>query len=126
MTPKEYNEIKDPDTALSVRLAVTLGWNPEYFEIHFNCLEVGEFVQEGWLMMRSFNPFTDASIPYGLIGHGVICVGEVAHVYKKEFFAWNTGNTKIHYYADKTHAIINAYCQADPNGLWAKFIGEKE
>ena len=127
MTSKEYNQIKDSDTALAVRLAVTMGW---LCSLQYSITQGGTrvFVEDpndgGW-SWTLFDPFTDARIPYGLMGRGVHRItsdyGMFCAVASDVLYREIRGFSE-----SKTQAIINAYCQADPIGHWAKFIREKE
>jgi hypothetical protein len=122
MNHTEYLKVEDADTALAVRLAVTMGWSNIELTPSSGII-LGESVE--WsedLAWRTWMPFADASIPYGLIGRGVQgCMGPDLG----GFYAWcvSTEFYKSEIHKSKTHAIINAYCQADPMGHWAKFIG---
>ena len=120
MNLTEYNAMPDGDTKLAVRLAVTMGWEPGYFWRFDNGFMVSQIAFKGknqrwWRTV--FNPFTDASIPYGLIGRGVQSVG--LNLYSR-FVATQEYVQRTD--ESKTHAILNAYCQADPMGHWAKFL----
>ena len=124
MTPKEYNDMPEGDTKLAVRCAITCGWVASLqHSIEQNGLRV--FVEDpakdGWKCAR-FNPFTDPSIPYGLIGRGVTGVSQSP---SGGFFA-RSGRDMLRYSfairESKTHAIINAFCAADPQGHWARFM----
>ena len=110
------------DTKLTVRLAITMGWVVSLiYSIEQNGIRV--FVEDpekdGWKCAR-FNPFTDPSIPYGLIGRGVAGVRKALF---SGYYAWTNKDT---YRAEsKTHAILQAFCAADPQGHWARFMGVK-
>ena len=136
MNLTEYNAMPDGDTKLAVRLAVTMGWEPGYFWRFDNGFMVSQIAFKGkkqrwWRAV--FNPFTDASIPYGLIGYGLVeeighedelCYAEV--FVQSEDSAGQRWVKRVEEVSEsKTHAILNAYCQSDPMGHWAKFIGEK-
>lgn len=121
MTPKEYNAMPEGDNKLAVRLAITMGWCASLL---YSATQNGDrvFVEDpddgGWACTL-FNPFTDPSIPFGLIGRGVIRVGQAE--YSEKFYAVN--GAKQHYFHEsKTHAIIQAFCAADPLGHWARFM----
>ena len=122
MNHTEYLKIEDADTALAVRLAVTMGW---LCSLQYSITRGGirVFVEDptkgGWVCAL-FDPFTDASIPYGLIGCGIWGV----YQFQSDGRFMVDGDTE-NILESKTHAILNACCQADPMGHWAKFIGEK-
>ena len=126
MNLTEYNAMPDGDTKLAVRTAVTMGWTPKLIELPnraSGCVWVGHPHKENtpWAFATfPWMPFTDASIPYGLIGLNA--------VYAVIAFSDGTFRSHVLYTRDvtasksKTHAILNAYCQADPMGHWAKFL----
>ena len=124
MNLTEYNAMPDGDLKLAVRTAVTMGWWPGYFWRFDNGFMVSQIAFKGkkqrwWRTV--FNPFTDASIPYRLIGQGVDICGKCTE--DGEFFAESFSSSDFHVYEKTlTHAILNAYCQADPMGHWAKFL----
>jgi hypothetical protein len=41
-----------------------------------------------------------------------------------DFYAWHASHKrhKSELHKSKTHAILNAYCAADPSGHWAEFL----
>jgi hypothetical protein len=125
MTPKEYNAMPEGDTKLAARCAVTCGWqHVKAFGKHeIRVAYDDNFVHQGvrlisWLR---FDPFTDTSIPYGLIGRGVAGVRKSLF---SGYYAWVGGD--VCRAESKTHAIINAYCAADPLGHWARFTKDAE
>lgn len=118
MNLTEYNAMPEGDLKLAVRLAVTMGWTRLFI---LNGLR-GEFLNvfdEEIHRNFTFNPFTDASIPYGLIGRGVDDVGYIPQT--RIFYACQWAGESA-YNDSKTHAILNAYCAADPLGQWANFL----
>lgn len=113
------------DLKLAVRLAITMGWNPKLME-YYRSLWVGKYIDEEnsiSYVTFPFNPFTDASIPYGLIGRGVFTVTETKSGSSMATVGFET--PWAYSLESKTHAIINAYCAADPMGHWAKFMETK-
>ena len=120
MNLTEYNAMPEGDLKLAMRTAVTMGWEPGYFWRFDNGFMVEQIAFKGkkQLWWRTvFNPFTYTSIPYGLIGCGIWRVYQFQNDNK---FVVN-GDT-ANALESKTHAILNAYCQADPMGHWAKFL----
>ena len=120
MTPKEYNAMPEGDTKLAVRLAITMGWYSDGIELNMGVVWVRETWFEESGMCIPFNPFTDHSIPFGLIGHGVDSVVHVNVVHANTFVS--RANKSIACSEAKTHAIIQAFCAADPLGHWARFM----
>ena len=117
------------DLKLAVRTAVTMGWKVNLHGV-FECVQVYDKNSDGY-QGRYFNPFTDASIPYGLIG-GYGLVEEIGHeddLFYAEVFVRTEGSAgqgwvmRVEEVSEsKTHAILNAFCAADPLGHWAKFL----
>ena len=107
------------DLKLAARTAVTMGWDITLAYIITQgqiSVFVGDPSGEGFAC-KLFAPFTDASIPYGLIGQGVWGVYQFHS--NAKFMANGDSPNSLE---SKTHAILNAYCAADPSGHWAKFL----
>jgi hypothetical protein len=125
MTPKEYNAMPEGDTKLTVRLAITMGWHCVFaHQTHIDHYEVGDLLASDpkyvfGFRNKKFNPFTDPSIPYGLIGRGVHVV---AQLHSNKAVASAETHLPWSHAESKTHAIINAFCAADPMGHWSRFI----
>ena len=121
MTLNDYNAMPEGDTKLAVRLAITMSW---CVSLQWSITQGGlrVFVEDpnkdGWAC-KLFNPFTDPSIPYGLIGRGVAGVAESA---LDDFYAWTSNVNRSAIGSTKTHAIINVFCAEDPQGHWARFM----
>lgn len=118
MNLQQYNALTG-DTKLAAALAIACGWY-----VHENLGIIYVFHPRGTIgeVGLIFNPFTDASIPYGLIGRGVhfvkyTCGFFVAHSDSGESF-------KVATFKSKTHAIVQAYIAADVNGHLARFLNE--
>lgn len=120
MNLTEYNAMPEGDLKLAVRLAVTMGWTRISTKSwHFPSVLVYDTfapIDFGW---RAFDPFTDASIPYGLIGRGV---DEIGFLPELDDFWVSKWSGRTFFDTSKTHAILNAYCAADPSGHWARFL----
>ena len=132
MNLTEYNAMPDGDLKLAARTAVTMGWN-----VSTDYISGDLFVWDGnwdefspYAVFYDWNPFTDASIPYGLIGYGLVeeighedelCYAEV--FVRSEDSAGQGWVKRVEEVSEsKTHAILNAFCDADPSGHWAKFL----
>lgn len=125
MNSKQYEKLKG-DTKLSVELAIAMGWEAEHINTNeHGCVEVGQWVGEGYAMFRAWHPFRDASIPYGLLEDVTV---RVLRIYHHEIWWANIqcpdGSLVTSGAKTKTHAIISAYIAADPRGHLAKFLGE--
>lgn len=78
---------------------------------------------------RDFSPFADPSIPYGLIGGKGVFEIVLEQKYTKQ--TWFVAirdryNNIVNSSSEsKTHAIIKAYCDADPLGHWFNFIQDE-
>lgn len=121
MTLNDYDNMPEGDTKLAARCAITCGWNhiKAFGKYEIRVAYDEDFVHQGvrFISWLRFDPFTDPSIPYGLIGRGVAGVRKGLF---SGYYAWTNENT---YRAEsKTHAIINAFCAADPQGHWARFM----
>jgi hypothetical protein len=126
MTPKEYNAMPEGDTKLAARCAITCGWQSGDSNCRFIRSWCGDYVEvtqkiDGFISYNAFEPFTDPSIPYGLIGRGVASV--IAHA-DGDYSAISGRYIPTH--ESKTHAIVNAFCAADPQGHWARFMKDAE
>jgi hypothetical protein len=124
MNLTQYNAMPEGDTKLTVRLAVTCGWNPKLMDIDHETLWVGIYIDEEnsiEYVTLPFKPFTDISIPFGLIGHGVQIVAQAKN--SKPMASAGFNQPWVHS-ESKTHAIINSYCATDPLGHWARFINQ--
>jgi hypothetical protein len=119
MTPKEYNAMPEGDTKLAVRLAITMGW-PRVKTDFYGRVIVRDIDNDYYFYAwRIFDPFTDPSIPYGLP------VDSVFMPCTNDYSAYPHGSHALKYrrvHESKTHAIINAFCAADPQGHWARFM----
>jgi len=126
MNLTEYNAMPEGDLKLAVRTAVTCGWGSygsynggagyTWCSVVDGRVLVGHRYGYGFLA-KPFSPFTDTSIPCGLIGRGVQSVG--LNLYSR-FVATQEYVQRTN--ESKTHAILNAFCAADPSGHWAKFL----
>jgi hypothetical protein len=122
MTPKQYNAMPEGDNKLAVRLAITLGWDVarnfldgQYVQVRDKELQKERF--SPWVV---FDPFTDASIPYGLIGHHNVF--RISAYSPTSFYIETNRESTSMYALSKTHAIIQAFCAADLQGHWARFM----
>ena len=127
MTPKEYNATPEGDPKLVARLAITMGWHSVFaHQTHVDHYVIGDLLVSDpnyvfGFRNKKFDPFTDPSIPYGLIGRGIDICGACTN--DGDFFAESFSSKEFHVYAKSlTHAIIQAFCAADPLGHWAQFI----
>jgi hypothetical protein len=125
MNLQDYNAMLEGDTKLTVRLAITMGWNPKLMDIDHETLWVGHYhyIDEDNSIEYAtfpFKPFTDISIPFGLIGHGVQIVAQAKN--SKPMASAGFNQPWVHS-ESKTYSIINAYCAIDPLGYWSNFVG---
>lgn len=130
MTLNDYDATPEGDPKLVARLAITMGWHSVFaHQTHVDHYVIGDLLVSDpnyvfGFRNKKFDPFTDPSIPYGLIGHGVAQVGQSGKYFTasshEEYVA---GTSQFYFRAEsKTHAIINAFCTADPMGHWARFM----
>ena len=123
MTPKEYIAMPEGDTKLAARCAITCGWHCVFaHQTHIDHYEVRDLLVSDpnyvfGFRNKKFDPFTDPSIPYGLIGRGVDSM--IVHLdgdySARSDYLWARNTSK-------THAIIQAFCAADPQGHFARFM----
>ena len=121
MNLTEYNALPEGDLKLAVRLAVTMGWRVRQdTKTELRVANPDDFKHNGVVFISWFawSPFTDASIPYGLIGQGV---EQVAHT-EYGYYAVTGKDTGVRWFKRVTHAIICEYNDADPLGHWTKFL----
>ena len=118
MTPKEYHAMPKGDTKLVTRLAITMGWHADGIELDAGVVWVRETWFEESGMCIPFSPFTDTSIPFGLISRGYI---NYIHAHQDGLYVVAASGYRWDSFS-KTHAIINAYCAADPFEHWARFM----
>jgi hypothetical protein len=119
MNLEQYNALTG-DTKLAAALAIAMGWEPQWIVYIVswcaNNIEVSQELDSG-RSYRVFEPFADASIPYGLIGRGVDSV--IGHLDG----GFSAISLPLVYTSDyKTHAIVEAYIAADPKGHLNKFL----
>jgi hypothetical protein len=114
MNLTQYNTMPEGDTKLAVRLAITMGWD------WLACATTECWVYEilsGKVYSRKFNPFTDPSIPYGLPVS--VYKGDISNEWSASCDGYECSGPS------KTHAIIDAFCESDPLGRWARFTEVK-
>jgi hypothetical protein len=124
MNLAEYNALTG-DTKLAAALAIACGWRQvKAFGLHEIRVAYDEdFVREGvrFISWYRFEPFADASIPYGL---PISCVGGT-HTLLGSYVASYCDQPNV-INKSKTHAIVQEYIAADPMGHLNKFLSTKE
>jgi hypothetical protein len=129
MNLTQYNALTG-DTKLAAALAIAMGWKPHkrcmWWHSNGNLIVWDEHFVSLGSKARIFDPFTDDSIPYGLIGFEsidrLVC-SKYWNCYEA-FAEVDYGGRVTH--SSKTHVIVLAYIAADPMGHLAKFLSTKE
>lgn len=117
----EYNSLPE-DLKLDARLAITLGMvGIIYIPKYDPCQSIwvrGEYLG----FDKNWKPRQDPAILWGLTGERIDLLHE--HMLGN----WSCGLDRYQWVSGKTkeEAVIKAYCEADPNGHWAKWCKENE
>jgi hypothetical protein len=124
MNLKQYNALIG-DTKLAAALAIAMGWRCSLaYSITkgAKCIFVEDPNIDGWAC-KKFDPFADASIPYGLLQEGAIeyCERMIGGDWQANIADYSFTNPAYRR-SSKTHAIVQAYIAADPMGHLAKFL----
>jgi hypothetical protein len=125
MNLAQYNALTG-DTKLAAALAIAMGWKVIKYDafdgVHVannSVLKNDGTYYHDWF--RIFNPFADASIPYGLLCNGVDHLTKFQDG-KIKAYVFGHYSTNPFTFVSKTHAIVLAYIAADPMGHLAKFL----
>jgi hypothetical protein len=125
MNLKQYNALTG-DTKLAAALAIAMGWQVELRGV-FDCVIVSDTNPDACgFAYKAFDPFSDDSIPYGLIGlRGIGLISDIAAPEIEgtgDDAKWCALSEVYGHGRTKTHAIVNAYINTDPMGHLAKFL----
>lgn len=122
MTKDEYNSLSE-ELKLDARLAITLGHD---FEIYKNMVLLKTvysiYHPEFRFTFSEYCPRQDPAILWGLIGD----YAEIAKLSNGDYLCSAGSYRHCHQSKTKEEAVIKAYCEADPNGHWAKWCKDNE